>query len=28
LDGIGRLLSQAGQSYASVEQQIAASFRR
>jgi WXG100 family type VII secretion target len=28
LDGIGRLLGQAGQSYASVEQQIAASFRR
>ncbi|MCW2538862.1 MAG: hypothetical protein JWN95_587 [Frankiales bacterium] len=27
LDGIGRLLSQAGSSYASVEQQIAASFR-
>jgi len=27
LDGIGRLLSQAGESYASVEQQIAASFR-
>ena len=27
LDGIGRLLAQAGQSYASVEQQIAASFR-
>lgn len=27
LDGIGRLLGQAGQSYASVEQQIAASFR-
>ena len=28
LDGIGRLLAQAGQSYASVEQQIASSFRR
>ena len=28
LDGIGRLLGQAGQSYASVEQQITASFRR
>ena len=28
LDGIGRLLSQAGQSYASVEQQITNSFRR
>jgi len=28
LDGIGRLLGQAGQSYASVEQQIASSFRR
>jgi WXG100 family type VII secretion target len=27
LDGIGRLLGQAGQSYASVEQQITASFR-
>lgn len=27
LDGIGRLLSQAGQNYAAVEQQIAASFR-
>lgn len=27
LEGIGRLLGQAGQSYASVEQQIAASFR-
>jgi WXG100 family type VII secretion target len=27
LDGIGRLLGQAGQSYASVEQQIASSFR-
>jgi WXG100 family type VII secretion target len=27
LDGIGRLLAQAGQSYAAVEQQIAASFR-
>jgi WXG100 family type VII secretion target len=27
LDGIGRLLSQAGTSYASVEEQIAASFR-
>ena len=27
LDGIGRLLSQAGASYASVEEQIAASFR-
>jgi WXG100 family type VII secretion target len=28
LEGIGRLLGQAGQSYASVEQQIASSFRR
>jgi len=28
LDGIGRLLAQAGQSYASVEQQITSSFRR
>jgi WXG100 family type VII secretion target len=28
LDGIGRLLGQAGQSYAAVEQQIASSFRR
>lgn len=27
LDGIGRLLSQAGTAYADVEQQIAASFR-
>lgn len=27
LDGIGRLLAQAGQSYAAVEQQITASFR-
>jgi WXG100 family type VII secretion target len=27
LEGIGRLLGQAGQSYATVEQQIAASFR-
>ncbi|MDQ1732884.1 MAG: hypothetical protein QOK10_3043 [Pseudonocardiales bacterium] len=27
LDGIGRLLSQAGSSYAAVEQQIASSFR-
>ncbi|MDQ2835799.1 MAG: WXG100 family type VII secretion target [Actinomycetota bacterium] len=27
LEGIGKLLGQAGQSYASVEQQIAASFR-
>ncbi|MDQ1752073.1 MAG: hypothetical protein QOE71_3129 [Pseudonocardiales bacterium] len=27
LDGIGRLMSQAGTSYASVEQQITASFR-
>jgi WXG100 family type VII secretion target len=27
LDGIGRLLGQAGSQYASVEQQIAASFR-
>jgi WXG100 family type VII secretion target len=27
LDGIGRLLGQAGQSYAAVEQQITASFR-
>lgn len=27
LEGIGRLLGQAGQSYASVEQQITASFR-
>lgn len=27
LDGIGRLLGQAGESYATVEQQIAASFR-
>jgi WXG100 family type VII secretion target len=27
LDGIGSLLSQAGQNYAAVEQQIAASFR-
>jgi WXG100 family type VII secretion target len=27
LEGIGRLLGQAGQSYASVEQQIASSFR-
>lgn len=27
LEGIGRLLAQAGQSYASVEQQITASFR-
>jgi WXG100 family type VII secretion target len=27
LEGIGRLLGQAGQSYAAVEQQIAASFR-
>jgi WXG100 family type VII secretion target len=27
LDGIGQLLSQAGSSYASVEQQIAASFQ-
>jgi WXG100 family type VII secretion target len=27
LDGIGRLLSHAGQSYAEVEQSIAASFR-
>ncbi len=28
LDGIGRVLAQAGQSYAEVEQQIASSFRR
>jgi len=28
LDGIGRLLAHAGESYASVEQQITASFRR
>ncbi|HEX2904168.1 MAG TPA: WXG100 family type VII secretion target [Jatrophihabitans sp.] len=28
LEGIGRLLGQAGQSYAAVEQQITASFRR
>ncbi|MEO6701086.1 MAG: WXG100 family type VII secretion target [Jatrophihabitantaceae bacterium] len=28
LEGIGRLLGQAGQSYASVEQQIASSFRQ
>ena len=28
LDGIGRLLAQAGQSYAAVEQQITSSFRR
>jgi len=28
LDGIGQLLGRAGQSYASVEQQIAASFRQ
>ncbi|HTZ44140.1 MAG TPA: WXG100 family type VII secretion target [Jatrophihabitans sp.] len=28
LDGIGRLLAQAGSSYASVEQQITASFRQ
>lgn len=28
LDGIGRLLSQAGASYAAVEEQIAASFRQ
>jgi WXG100 family type VII secretion target len=28
LDGIGRLLAQAGQSYASVEQQITSTFRR
>jgi WXG100 family type VII secretion target len=28
LEGIGRLLAQAGQSYAAVEQQIASSFRR
>jgi WXG100 family type VII secretion target len=27
LDGIGRLLNQAGQSYAAVEQQITSSFR-
>jgi WXG100 family type VII secretion target len=27
LDGIGRLLAQAGQSYAAVEQQITSSFR-
>jgi WXG100 family type VII secretion target len=28
LDGIGKLLAQAGSTYASVEQQITASFRR